>query len=128
MTRSSTERPSSSVPSQNRAEGGSSGAPGALVTERLASGTSTSAKMASRTNTVRIASPATPILFLANSLAEDLNARIRRVRANRAGAWRGLGTHARPILGSSKPSSRSAARLARITATENSRNRPCNSG
>src|SRR3712207_7714840 len=34
----------------------------------------------SRTNTVKIESPATPILFLANSLAEDLNARSRRVR------------------------------------------------
>src|SRR3712207_7514693 len=38
-----------------------------------------------------------------------------------AGAWRGLGAHARPILGSRTPSSRSATRLAKITATENSR-------
>src|SRR5687767_12230515 len=48
--------------------------------------------------------------------------------SHRAGAWRGLGTHARPILGSSTPSSRSARRLARITATETSRKRPCSSG
>ena len=80
ITRSSTERPSSSVPSQNRDEGGSRGAPGALVTERRASGTSTSAKRASTTNTARIMSPATPILFFAKSLADDLSARTRRVR------------------------------------------------
>src|SRR3712207_5997552 len=80
ITRSSTERPSSSVPSQKRAEGGSNGAPGALVTERFDSGSSTSANRASRTNTTRIVRPATPILFFAKSLAEDLNACTRRAR------------------------------------------------
>src|SRR3712207_9266634 len=34
----------------------------------------------SRTKRVKIETTATPILFLANSLAEDLNARSRRVR------------------------------------------------
>ena len=44
-----------------------------------------------RTNTVRIASPATPILFRAKSLADDLSARTRRVRrtARPLAAWPG---------------------------------------
>ena len=81
MSSVSTDRPRGSVPSQNSADGGSSGAPGAWVTRRPSGSASSGANTAISTNAPSTASPRSPERWPRKSAQVRRSASRRRRRA-----------------------------------------------